>query len=129
LASFAADLRDRGADRIGAIAMFDADHLGHAGQLAWDQKRTAADRDQRHVAGPGLYAIDGVFELCPCYSERGCACGTLATHFTSPNETTPAATAAPVAVNVLPPNTSASSVRRSPTLCGPVDAAEHRTQR
>ena len=58
LVALAGDLGDRRADGVGAVAVLDMDHLGHARQLVRDQERAAADGDQRHVAGLGLHAVD-----------------------------------------------------------------------
>src|SRR5258705_5206292 len=55
LVGLAADLRGRGADGVGAVAVRDADHLGNPGEAVGDQKGVAADRDQCYVAGLGLH--------------------------------------------------------------------------
>src|SRR5205085_811774 len=63
LREFAEDWRDRRADRIGAIAVLDADHLGNSGEPLGYQKSAAAHRDQWHLAGLVLHPVDRVFEL------------------------------------------------------------------
>ena len=57
MVGLAADLRGRGADGVGAVAVRDADHLGNPGEAVGDQKGAAAVRDQCYVAGLGLHPV------------------------------------------------------------------------
>jgi hypothetical protein len=63
-------LRDRRARRLGAVAAGDTHDLRNSGQAIRHKKGVAANRDQRHIAGFGLHAVDVVFQLAPGMSER-----------------------------------------------------------